>query len=134
MPNYTSIHTGEKVDQAVTNALSLGYAVCNTAASDSNKTASINNFSLVAGIPISIKFTNGLSANNTLNISSTGQKAIYYNGAAITTGIIGAGQIVALVYDGERYNIVTGGTNVKIEDVAKNSLSFKVEGNVLKIQ
>jgi hypothetical protein len=38
-----------------------------------------------------------------MNINSQGSKAIYYKGAAITAGVIGAGDIATFIYNGSQY-------------------------------
>ena len=78
--------------------LGQGYAVCSTAAATVAKTASISSYTLVAGGIVAIKFTNDVPANATLNITSKGAKAIYYKGAAITAGVIKAGDTVTMIY------------------------------------
>lgn len=54
------------------------YAVCSTAASTAAKTVSINNFKLVVGARIYVKFTYDHTGNSvaTLNVSNTGAKNI----------------------------------------------------------
>jgi len=46
-------------------------------------TAAINNFTLVEGVIVNVKFETTNAAEATLNVSSTGAKAILYMGAAI---------------------------------------------------
>lgn len=78
--------------------LGQGYAVCSTAAATAAKTASISSYALTAGGIVAIKFANDVPAGATLNISSKGAKAIYYKGAAITAGVIKAGDTVTMIY------------------------------------
>lgn len=78
--------------------LGQGYAVCSTAAATAAKTASISSFALTAGGIVTIKFNADVPANATLNISSKGAKDIYYRGAAITDGVIKAGDTVTMIY------------------------------------
>lgn len=78
--------------------LGFGYGTCTTAALTVAKTASISSYTLVAGGIVAIKFDNDVPANATLNISSKGAKAIYYKGAAITAGVIKAGDTVTMIY------------------------------------
>lgn len=78
--------------------LGFGYGTCTTAAATVAKVASINSYTLVAGGIVAIKFDNDVPAGATLNISSKGAKAIYYKGAAITAGVIKAGDIVTFCY------------------------------------
>ena len=46
-----------------------------------------------------LSFSFRVPANSTLKINSTDSKEIYYNGAAIPDGIIGAGDTATFVYD-----------------------------------
>ena len=78
--------------------LGQGYAVCSTPATTVAKTASISGYTLVAGGIVAIKFEYEVPANATLNITSKGSKAIYYKGAAITSGVIKAGDTVTMIY------------------------------------
>ncbi|MSA01026.1 hypothetical protein GKG47_11955 [Lactonifactor sp. BIOML-A3] len=83
------------------------YGVCTTSASTAAKTVSISGFSLLTGSRAIVKFTYGNTvASPTLNISSTGVKAIYYKGATVPSGLITANSFVELVYDGTQYNVV----------------------------
>lgn len=78
--------------------LGFGYGTCTTAAATVAKVASISSYTLVAGGIVAIKFAEDVPAGATLNISSKGAKAIYYKGAAITAGVIKAGDTVTMVY------------------------------------
>ena len=63
-----------------------------------------DNFSLRAGIAITVKFAVQNTANNpTFNVNNTGAKSIYYNNAAVTTGNLWTGgntRPSRYVYDG----------------------------------
>lgn len=78
--------------------LGFGYGTCTTAAATAAKTATLNSYALITGGIVAIKFDNDVPANATLNIASKGAKAIYYKGAAITAGVIKAGDTVTMVY------------------------------------
>ena len=94
------------------------YGICNTSVSVVAKTATLSGFKLVSGAKAVIKFTYGSTATSpTLNISSTGAKAIYYKGAAVPSGLITANAFVELVYDGTRYNIVGDLAQAKINEL-----------------
>lgn len=82
-------------------AIGFGYGTCDTAGSTAAKTATLANFALTTGALVSIKFTNAVPANATLSINSTTAKNIYYKGAAITAGIINAGDTALFVYSGQ---------------------------------
>ena len=92
----------------VTNeSMGCGFGTCNTAASTTTKIVSISGYILSAGGIVSIKFTNKVTAGSTLNINSKGAKSIYYNGSAITDGIINAGYTATFIYDGTNYNLIS---------------------------
>ena len=78
--------------------LGFGYGTCSTAAATAAKTASISSYALNTGGIVAIKFDNDVPAGATLNITSKGAKAIYYKGAAITNGVIKAGDTVTFIY------------------------------------
>lgn len=83
------------------------YAVCSTAAATAAKTATISGFKLFVGAVAYIKFTIGnTAANPTLNISGTGAKAIWYQGAAILWSYLKAKRTYAFVYDGSVYQLI----------------------------
>lgn len=83
------------------------YAVCSTAAATAAKTATISGFKLFVGAVAYIKFTIGnTAANPTLNISGTGAKAIWYQGAAILWSYLKANRTYAFVYDGSVYQLI----------------------------
>lgn len=117
MPNYISDHTGTQIDNAVTKANCLVYAVCSTAAATVAKTVTINGFDLskCVGVPIAIKFQYDVPAGATLAINeSTEAKAIYHNNAAIKAGVIKANNVVMLVYDGTHYVLSANSGNATV--------------------
>jgi hypothetical protein len=80
-------------------SLGFGYGTSTTAEATIAKVASVSSsYKLVAGGIVSIKFTNDVPANSTLNVNSKGAKAIYYRGAAITDGIIRGGDTATFIY------------------------------------
>lgn len=96
-----------KTDVEYTNALlGQGYGTCSTAEATAAKTVSLSNYALAIGGIVSVKFTNAVPANATLNINGKGAKAIYYDGAAIKAGIIKAGDLASFIYDGTRYQLI----------------------------
>ncbi len=80
-------------------SLGQGYATCSTAAATLAKTAALSSYALTANGIVAIKFTNDVPASATLNINSKGAKAIYHRGAAITDGIIKAGDTATFIYN-----------------------------------
>ena len=91
------------------------FANCSTAASTAAKTVSITNFKLTAGTEVFVTFTNTNTANSpTLNVSSTGAKSIYVDGAAISNefaATLATGKVYHFVYNGTYWvllNLQTG--------------------------
>jgi hypothetical protein len=116
--------------------LGNGYATCSTAAATVAKTATLSGYTLTTNGTVAVKFTNAVPASATLNINSKGAKAIYYRGAAITAGIINAGDIGYFIYNGSQYHLITtdreidttptsGSTNLITSDAVYNGLSVK---------
>lgn len=87
--------------------LGFGYGTCATAESTVAKVVTLTNYALMNGGYVSVKFTNGVPANATMNINSRGAKPIYYHGSAITAGIIKAGDVATFIYNGSQY-VLTG--------------------------
>lgn len=85
--------------------LSLGnaYGTCSTAAATVAKTVSLSGFVLNTHGRIAVKFTYEVPASATLNVNSTGAKAIYYRGSALTAGMILAGDTAEFIYDGSNW-------------------------------
>lgn len=103
----------------VINALTFGdtyvlttpYATCSTAAGTAAKVATItpgSAFSLETGVRVSVKFTNALSvAAPTLNVNSSGAKAIYFRGVTLSSAQYwAAGSTVDFVYDGNYWQML----------------------------
>ena len=115
----------------------LGYYVCDTAAGTATKTISAFGYVLTNGGCIRIKMTNANTANNvTLNINSTGAKALYYDGAqASSSNSWEAGDILEVFYDGTQYQCASGGsgkfaTGEKVKDVSISNI-IERNGNAL---
>lgn len=87
--------------------LGHGYATCSTAAATTAKVGSLSSYTLTTGGIVAVKFTNAVPANATLNINSKGAKAIYYRGAKITAGVIGAGDTATFIYNGSYYHLIS---------------------------
>lgn len=84
-------------------ALGQGYATCSTAAATTAKVGTLSSYALTTGGIVAVKFTYAVPAGATLNINSKGAKAIYHRGAAITAGVINAGDIATFMYNGSQY-------------------------------
>lgn len=85
----------------------IGYGTCSTAAATAAKVVACTGFSLTTGARISVRFTvTNTAASPTLNVNSTGAKAIRYRNAAITAGYLAANRTYDFVYDGTYYQLV----------------------------
>lgn len=88
------------------------YGTCDTAAGTAAKVVALTGFTLATGAKVAVKFTvTNTAANPTLNVNSTGAKAIYYRGAAISAGYLAANRVYEFVYDGTNYELI-GDINV----------------------
>jgi len=79
-------------------SLGQGYATQSNSAAAAAVTASLGSYALTANGIVVVKFTHDVPANATLNINSRGAKAIYNKGAAITAGVIKAGDTATFIY------------------------------------
>ena len=106
------------------------YGTSSIAAGTAMKTSTIDNFVLVKGTVACIKFTYANTANApTLNINSTGEKAIYYNGAVTSSSnklTWDAGETVTFIYTGSYYYFVCKST-------AAVDISGKVDKDVTNV-
>lgn len=87
----------------------ISFGECSTAAATAAKTVSIgtNNFGLVTGVEVTVKFTVTNTADNpTLAVNGTTAKAIYYKGSAIDKNALVAGAVYKFVYDGTYWQVI----------------------------
>lgn len=85
----------------------LPYNTCSTAAGTAAKTVSAGSFALETGAMVVVKFTyTNTAANPTLNVSSTGAKAIYLNGSAITASLLKANTVYQFCFNGTQWDLV----------------------------
>lgn len=83
------------------------YGTCSTAAATAAKVVALTGFKLVTGAHIKVKFTvTNTASNPTLNVNSTGAKAIYYRGSAISAGYLAANRTYEFVYNGTQWELV----------------------------
>lgn len=83
------------------------YGTSSNAATTTARTAAISNFILLTNGIVAIRFTTAVNAPDaTLNISSTGAKAIKINGSNIQPGVIKTGMTAVMQYDGTNFNII----------------------------
>lgn len=113
-------------------SLGQGYGTCSTAAATVAKTAALSSYALSTGGIVAIKFSNDVCANATLNINSKGAKPIYYRGAAITDGVIKAGDIATFIYS-TNYHLISIDssvasvgviTNEEIDEICGGSIQY----------
>ena len=103
---YRFIGWGYDSNTTYTNVkLGHGYATCSTAAATTAKVASLSSYTLTTGGIVAVRFTYDVPASATLNINSKGAKNIYYRGAAITAGIIKAGDVATFIYSSQ-YHLI----------------------------
>ena len=110
----------------------MGYYECSTAEGTAAKVVSASGYALTSGGCIRIKMSNANKANNvTLNINSTGAKALYYDGAqASATNTWEAGEVLEVYYDGTQYQCASGGGGGKFatgENVKDTSITNTIE-------
>lgn len=83
------------------------YGTCSTAAGTAAKVVTCADFDqLLTGVTIYVKFTNNNTADSpTLNVNSTGAKAIWKSGGNIKSSNPGwmANEVVSFTYDGTRW-------------------------------
>lgn len=104
----------------------VNYGTCSTAAGTAAKTVACTGYALITGSEITVKFSNtNTAANPTLNVNSTGAKAIYYRGAAITAGFLTAAHTYTFRYNGSQYELVGDIANT----VQQNSLNINTNTN-----
>lgn len=87
--------------------LGHGYVTCSTAEATVAKVGTLSSYTLTTGGIVAVKFTYAVPASATLNINSKGAKAIYHRGAAITSGVIKAGDLATFMYNGTQYHLLT---------------------------
>ena len=105
---YVFISWAYDTNSTYSNAsLGQGYGTCETAEATTAKVVTLSSYSISTGGVVAVKFTYAVPANATMNINSKGAKNIFYRGAAITAGIIKAGDIGVFIYDGTQYHLLT---------------------------
>jgi hypothetical protein len=87
-------------------SLGFGYGTCSTAEATAAKVVTLSGYNLVTNGYVSVKFTNAVPANATMNINSKGAKNIWHRGANIKAYAIHAGDLATFIYDGTRYHLI----------------------------
>ena len=98
--------SGDAATALEANKTARTYAVCETAADTSAKTAALDGYYLAPGQTVYVRFINSVPGGATLNVNATGDIPMYNRGQAITGADIPAGATAALVYNGERYDLL----------------------------
>ena len=115
---------------------STHYATCGTAAATAAKVATIQNgsFTLETGVKVSVKFSySNSAASATLNVNSTGAKAIQFAGAALaSTQYWAANQVVDFVYDGT-YWAISGAVKDNNTDTKLPIVSTSDNGKFMRV-
>lgn len=86
----------------------LPYGTCATAQGTAAKVVTATNFVLEPGARIAVKFTYANTvASPTLNVNSTGAKAIYWHGAALASDQYWqAGAVLDFIYNGAQWELI----------------------------
>ena len=87
----------------------VSYGVSSSESSASEKTVEIDNFNLLVGVRITVKFTNSNTATTpTLNVGDSGAHNITLGGTSIGIDIIKGGYIYEFLFDGTNWEIIGG--------------------------
>ncbi len=105
------------------------YAKCSTAAATVGKVVACKGFSLVVGAEITVKFTvTNTAANPTLNVNNTGEKPIYYRGAAIRASALQSNDTHTFRYNGAQWDYtgtIDSNTTYKVATTTADGLMSK---------
>ena len=133
--NATQLATARTIDGVSFNGTAniVHYGSCATAAATVEKVVDCTGFTLATGSRIIVKFTvTNTAASPTLNVNSTGAKAIYYRGAAISKGYLAANRTYEFVYNGTQYELVgdiNTDTNTKVtQSLTSTAAEYSILG------
>ena len=110
-------------------SLGNGYGTCATEAATTAKVVTLSNYEIKTNGQVSVKFTYAVPASATMNINGKGAKNIYYKGAAITAGVIKAGDLATFIYDGTQYQLIA--IDRWQDDTAKSISGLSVSGKTI---
>ena len=117
------INTLQNTDKSLSALTS--YAECTTAANVASKAVTIEDFALpTTGGCLHIKMTNANTSASgvTLNINSTGAKALYYNGSAVSaTNTWEDNEVLEIYYDGANYQ-ASNARGMNAEEVVSSDI------------
>jgi len=106
----TSVNGDLRVTGTMFGTQAGNYATCATAAATAAKAVTISGFTLTTGIHVFVKFTvtnTAAVASLTLNVSSTGAKAMKYRGGNLpAVGTLSANRVYEFIYDGTNWELV----------------------------
>lgn len=119
------------------------YGTCSTAANIAVKVVACDDFNLVEGSTVMVKFTNANTVDNpTLNVNNTGDKTIHYRGTALTASSLAnwnAGDVVEFRYNGTQWDLLNVGNTIptigngtitiKQNDAVKGTFTVNQTGN-----
>lgn len=113
------------------------WGTCGTAAGTAAKTVSISNFKLVPGATISVYMStdNTVTGAITLNVTSTGAKAVYKQGANTGTGnslVWHVGDILTFCYTGDRWEVIGNTSAIYAERTRLTSPDLAFGGGQMK--
>ena len=99
----------------------IHYATCSTSATAQTKIINIENFSLITGAKVLVKFTNANTASEPkLNVNSTGAKTIYFRNEILSSIYYwNSNAVLEFIYDGSRWEMVN--TSLKPKPMAMAS-------------
>lgn len=120
--------TGAKGDKGDKGDSGVHYGTCSTAAATAAKAVALTGFDLATGSAVIVRFTvTNTAANPTLNVNSTGAKAIRYSNAAISAGQLAANRTYEFVYDGTYWQLV-GDLDTDTSHVSTGTISVPATG------
>lgn len=120
-------------DTLYTNVFNLGF--CTTASATTEKAVTLLGFTLATGATVSVSFTYANTATTpTLNVNSTGAKAIYDEGGTAVSATnpfyVPAGATVEFTYDGTNWVY----KNKVITSYVNGQTSYRIWANGYKVQ
>lgn len=98
--------SGDAATALEANKTARMYAVCETAADTSAKVAALDGYYLAPGQTVYVRFVNAVPGGATLNVNGTGDIPMYNRGQAVKNADIPEGATAAMVYTGERYDLL----------------------------
>lgn len=87
-------------------------------------TAFLEDFALISGAYVFLRVQQDLESGATLNVSSTGAKAIYYDGSPLIGGTIKTNHIYTLLYDGTYWQLIGDNTDFTWDNIEDKPESF----------